>query len=89
MVDQNRAYLFKKRDIYYFSERIPSDLKHLYQVERLIQSFRTKCDKKAKSQALAMLLKLDDHWSKANLHYEGSYLYFSHTIIWTSFKLKL
>ena len=25
MVDQNRAYLFRKRGIYYFSKRIPSD----------------------------------------------------------------
>ena len=68
MVDQNGAYLFRKRGIYYFSKRIPSDLKHLYRVERLIHSLRTKCDRKAKSQALAMLLKLDDHWSKARLH---------------------
>ena len=55
MVDQNGAYLFRKRGIYYFSKRIPSDLKHLYQVERLIQSLRTKCDRKAKSQAQAHL----------------------------------
>jgi len=41
MVDQNRAYLFRKRGIYYFSKRIPSDLKHLYQVERLTQSLRS------------------------------------------------
>ena len=27
MVDQNGAYLFKKRGVYYFSKRIPSDLK--------------------------------------------------------------
>ena len=53
MVDQNRAYLFRKRGIYYFSKRIPSDLKHLYQVERLIQSLRTKCDSKAKATAKA------------------------------------
>ena len=68
MVDQNGAYLFRKRGIYYFSKRIPSDLKHLYRVERLIHSLRTKCDRKAKSRALAILLKLDDHWSKARLH---------------------
>ena len=60
MVDQNRAYFFKKRGIYYFSKRIPSDLKHLYQVQRLIQSLRTKCERKAKSQAQAMFLKIND-----------------------------
>ena len=68
MEDQNRAYFFKKRVVYYFSKRIPSDLKHLYQVERLTRSLRTKCERKAKSQVQAMLLKLDDHWSKARLH---------------------
>ena len=68
MVDQNGAYLFKKRDIYYFSKRIPTDLKHLYQVERLTKSLRTKCERKARSQSQAMLLKLEDHWSKARLH---------------------
>ena len=68
MVDQNRAYFFKKRGVYYFSKRIPSDLKHLYKVERLTRSLRTKCERKAKSQVQAMLLKLDDHWSKARLH---------------------
>jgi hypothetical protein len=41
MVDQNGAYLFRKRGIYYFSKRIPSDLKHLYRVERLTQSLRS------------------------------------------------
>ena len=61
MVDQNGAYLFKKRGVYYFSKRIPSDLKHLYQVERLTQSLRTKCERKARSQSQAMFLKLEDH----------------------------
>ena len=61
MADQNRAYLFKKRGVYYFSKRIPSDLKHLYREERLIHSLRTKCERKAKSQEQAMFLKLDDH----------------------------
>ncbi len=68
MVDQNRAYFFKKRGVYYFSKRIPSDLKHLYQVERLTRSLKTKCERKARSQVQALLLKLDDHWSKARLH---------------------
>lgn len=68
MLDQNGAYLFTKRGIYYFPKCIPSDLKHLYRVERLTLSLRSKCDRKAKSQAQAILLKLDDYWSKARLH---------------------
>ena len=27
MVDQNEAYTFQKRGIYYFSKRVPSDLR--------------------------------------------------------------
>ena len=34
MVDQNGAYTFQKRGIFYFSKRVPSDLKDLYKVER-------------------------------------------------------
>ena len=37
-------------------------------MERLTQSIRTKCERKARSQSQAMLLKLEDHWSKARLH---------------------
>ena len=37
-------------------------------MERLTQSLRTKCERKARSQSQAMLLKLENHWSKARLH---------------------
>ena len=50
MVDQNGAYLFKKRDVYYFSKRVPSDLKDLYKLGRLTFSLKTKCPKLAKNQ---------------------------------------
>ena len=40
----------------------------MYQVERLTQSLRTKSVRRANSEAQAILLKLDDHWSKARLH---------------------
>jgi hypothetical protein len=50
MVDQNEAYTFQKRGIFYFSKRVPSDLKDLYKVERLTYSLKTKCPKLAKTQ---------------------------------------
>ena len=59
MVDQNRAYLFKKRGIYYFTRRIPSDLKDLYKVERLTYSLRTKCPKLANTQVKDTLLNIE------------------------------
>ena len=35
MVDQNEAYTFQKRGIFYFSKRVPSDLREFYKVSRL------------------------------------------------------
>ena len=68
MVDQNRAYLFKKRGIYYFTRRIPSDLKDLYKVERLTCSIRTKCPKLANTQVKDTLLKLEQYWARVRLN---------------------
>ena len=65
MVDQNRAYWFKKRGIYYFTRRIPSDLKDLYKVERLTYSIRTKCSKLANTQVKDTLRKLEQYWAQA------------------------
>ena len=59
MVDQNEAYTFQKRGIYYFSRRVPSDLKDLYKVERLTYSLKTKCPKLAKTQVKDSLQKLE------------------------------
>ena len=58
MVDQNEAYTFQKRGIYYFSRRVPSDLKDLYKVERLTYSLKTRCPKLAQTQVKEALHKL-------------------------------
>ena len=50
MVDQNEAYTFQKRGIFYFSKRVPSDLRELYKVGRLTYSLKTKCSKTAEKQ---------------------------------------
>ena len=50
MVDQNEAYTFQKRGIFYFSKRVPSDFYNLYKEERLIYSLKTKCPKLANTQ---------------------------------------
>ena len=68
MVDQNRAYLFKKRGIYYFTRRIPSDLKDLYKVERLTYSLRTKCPKFSNKQVKDTLRKLEQYWARLRLN---------------------
>ena len=70
MVDQNEAYTFQKRGIYYFSRRVPSDLKDLYKVERLTYSLKTKCPKLAKTQIKDALQKLEWYWNKVRMDKE-------------------
>ena len=70
MVDQNEAYTFQKRGIFYFSKRVPSDLKDLYKVSRLTYSLKTKCPKLAKTQVKDALQKLDLYWNKVRMDKE-------------------
>jgi len=70
MVDQNEAYTFQKRGIYYFSRRVPSDLKDLYKVERLTYSLKTRCPKLAQTQVKEVLNKLEWYWNKVRMDKE-------------------
>ena len=70
MVDQNEAYTFQKRGIYYFSRRVPSDLKGLYKVERLTYSLKTRCPKLAQTQVKEALHKLEWYWNKVRMDKE-------------------
>jgi integrase len=70
MVDQNEAYTFQKRGIYYFSRRVPSDLRDLYKVERITYSLKTKCPKLAKAQVKDSLQKLEWYWNKVRMDKE-------------------
>ena len=50
MVDQNKltsTYSFTKRDIYYFSRRVPEDLQRQYKRTRIVTSLKTKDAKEA------------------------------------------
>ena len=70
MVDQNKAYTFKKRGVFYFSKRVPSDLKDLHKVERLTYSLKTKCPKLAKTQVRDAIHKLELYWNKVRMDKE-------------------
>ena len=70
MVDQNEAYTFQKRGVFYFSKRVPSDLKDLYKVERLTYSLKTKCPKLAKTKVRNAIHKLDLYWNKVRMDNE-------------------
>ncbi len=70
MVDQNEAYTFQKRGIFYFSKRVPSDLREFYKVSRLSFSLKTKCPKLAKTKVRDAIHKLELYWNKVRMDKE-------------------
>ena len=70
MVDQDEAYTFQKRGIFYFSKRVPSDLREFYKVSRLTYSLKTKCPKLANTQVKEALHKLEWYWNKVRMDKE-------------------
>jgi integrase len=67
MVDQyrtNPAYTFKRNDIYYFTKRIPHDLKYHYKNPRLVKSLRTRSESSARQSAIALSNKLETYWEQ-------------------------
>jgi len=55
-------FLFLKRDIYYFSRRVPSDLVQHYRCARIIMSLKTRSLRAARARAASMASKLDQDW---------------------------
>jgi integrase len=55
-------HTYIKRDVYYFSRVIPSDLKHHYTKPRIIQSLKTKSAHRATTASKMLSAKLDDYW---------------------------
>ena len=55
-------FTFVKQGIFYFSRRVPSDLSHHYNAERIMYSLRTKSVAVANSRAQRAAQQLDEHW---------------------------
>lgn len=55
-------YIFSKRSIFYFSRRVPEDLRGHYTSSRIVLSLRTKSRKIAQVRAATFATKLDDDW---------------------------
>ena len=56
--------------MFYFSKRVPSDLKDLYKVERLTYSLKTKCPETAEKQVRDALHKLELYWNKVRMKWQ-------------------
>ena len=71
MVDQHASYIFLKRGVYYYSRRIPSDLRSHYKTERIVFSLRTTCSYTATTLAQSASFKLHKAWTTMRLQYES------------------
>ena len=68
MVDHlNLSYLYKKCGVYYFSKRVPNDLKNLYAVKRLCFSLKTKSYSSAIRMIKSVTQRLEDYWFEIRL----------------------
>jgi len=62
MVDHKHPYIYLKRDVFYFSKRVPKDLKGYYNRNRIVLSLRTKSLKAAQAQTATLITKLEEDW---------------------------
>ena len=64
MVDHlNVSYLYKKRGVFYFSKRIPCDVKSYYKNDRIVICLRTKSSVSAIRASKSLYQRLDDYWT--------------------------
>jgi len=62
LTTKSNSYTFQKSGIWYFSRRIPADLKRHYSTGRIAYSLRTKSIRDARMRAMNDAAKLDRHW---------------------------
>ena len=62
LATKSNSYKFKKDGIWYFSRRVPADLRPHYNTGRITYSLRTKSIRDARVRAMSDAAKLDRHW---------------------------
>jgi Domain of unknown function (DUF6538) len=62
MVDHFSRFTFTKRRIYYFTRRVPLDLRNHYNKDRIVISLRTKSTRTAEMRAASLATKLEEDW---------------------------
>jgi hypothetical protein len=59
----NRSqFLFQKRGVFYFSRRVPQDLRSHYNSRRIILSLRTRSQRAAQARSASLAAKLEEDW---------------------------
>ena len=56
------VYFYKRKNTYYFSKAVPSDLQHRFNKRKIEVSLRTKSEAKAAKSATALSDRLERHW---------------------------
>ena len=68
MVDHlNVSYLYKKRGVFYFSKRVPCDVRSYYKSDRIVICLKTKSNVSAIRSSKSLYQKLDDYWTSIRL----------------------
>jgi len=68
MVDQlNVSYLYKKRGVFYFSKRVPCDVRSYYKNDRIVICLRTKSNVSAIRASKSLYQRLVDNWTHNNV----------------------
>ena len=62
LATKSNSYTFQKDGIWYFSRRVPADLRRHYRTGRIAYSLRTKSIRDARVRAMSDAAKLDRHW---------------------------
>ena len=62
LTTKSNSYTFQKSGIWYFSRRIPQDLRRHYRTGRIAYSLKTKSIRDARTRAVSDAAKLDRHW---------------------------
>ena len=62
LATKSNSYTFQKDGIWYFSRRVPADLRRHYRTGRIAYSLRTKSIRDARVRAMNDAAKLDRHW---------------------------
>jgi hypothetical protein len=62
LATKSNSYTFQKDGIWYFSRRVPADLRRHYRTGRIAYSLRTKSIRDARVRAMSDAAKLDRQW---------------------------
>ena len=62
LATKSNSYTFQKSGVWYFSRRVPADLRRHYRTGRIAYSLRTKSVRDARVRAMNDAAKLDRHW---------------------------